>query len=82
MNLFDEQQYEFAGRHIGTNEAEKNEMLKTIGISTLDALIDKTSDEEPRELVAEVLGDYQKIVGGLERLLATRAPWDFVTGSH
>ena len=42
MNLFDEQQYEFAGRHIGTNEAEKNEMLKTIGIDTLDALIDKT----------------------------------------
>ena len=42
MNLFDEQQFEFAGRHIGTNEAEKNEMLKTIGINTLDALIDKT----------------------------------------
>jgi glycine dehydrogenase len=42
MNLFDEQQYEFAGRHIGTNEAEKNEMLKTIGIGSLDALIDKT----------------------------------------
>jgi glycine dehydrogenase len=42
MNLFDEQQYEFASRHIGTNEAEKNEMLKTIGIDTLDALIDKT----------------------------------------
>jgi glycine dehydrogenase len=42
MNLFDEQQYEFAGRHIGTNETEKNEMLKTIGIDSLDALIDKT----------------------------------------
>jgi len=42
MNLFEEQQYEFAGRHIGTNEAEKNEMLKTIGISSLDELIDKT----------------------------------------
>ncbi len=42
MNLFEQQQYEFAGRHIGTNEAEKKEMLKTIGIDTLDALIDKT----------------------------------------
>lgn len=42
MNLFEEQQYEFAGRHIGTNEAEKNEILKTIGINSLDELIDKT----------------------------------------
>ena len=42
MNLFEEQQYEFAGRHIGTNEAEKNEMLTTIGINSLDELIDKT----------------------------------------
>ncbi|MBL7703352.1 MAG: aminomethyl-transferring glycine dehydrogenase [Ferruginibacter sp.] len=42
MNLFEEQQYEFASRHIGTNEAEKNEMLKTIGISNLDELINKT----------------------------------------
>jgi glycine dehydrogenase len=42
MNLFEQQQYEFAGRHIGTSEAEKKEMLKTIGIDTLDALIDKT----------------------------------------
>lgn len=42
MNLFDEQQYEFAGRHIGPNESETSEMLKTIGIDNLDALIDKT----------------------------------------
>jgi len=42
MNLFDEQQYEFAGRHIGPNESETSEMLKTIGIDKLDALIDKT----------------------------------------
>jgi len=48
MNLFDEQQFEFAGRHIGTNETEKNEMLKTIGIDTLDALIDKTLPEAIR----------------------------------
>ena len=42
MNLFKEQQYEFAGRHIGPNDAETSEMLKTIGIDNLDALIDKT----------------------------------------
>ena len=42
MNLFKEQQYEFAGRHIGPNDAETSEMLKTIGIDNLDVLIDKT----------------------------------------
>lgn len=30
---------------------------------------ENNSDEDPRELVAEVLGDYRKVVGGLERLL-------------
>ncbi len=42
MNLFEQQQYEFAGRHIGVNEEEKNEMLKTIGIESLDELINQT----------------------------------------
>ena len=42
MNLFEQQQFEFAGRHIGPSEDETNEMLKTIGIDNLDALIDKT----------------------------------------
>jgi len=32
-------------------------------------IADKTSDEDPGELVAEVLGDYRKVVAGLERLL-------------
>jgi type I restriction enzyme M protein len=32
-------------------------------------VIEKTSDEDPRELVSEVLGDYRTIVAGLERLL-------------
>ena len=31
---------------------------------------EKSSDVDPRELVAEVLGDYRKVVAGLERLLA------------
>ncbi len=42
MNLFEQQQYEFAGRHIGPNESETNEMLETIGVNNLDELIDKT----------------------------------------
>ena len=42
MNLFEQQQYEFAGRHIGPNEEESIEMLKTIGVSSIDELIDKT----------------------------------------
>jgi glycine dehydrogenase len=42
MNLFEQQQYEFAGRHIGPNDEETNEMLNTIGVDNLDELIDKT----------------------------------------
>ncbi|MFZ1784632.1 MAG: aminomethyl-transferring glycine dehydrogenase [Ferruginibacter sp.] len=42
MNLFEQQQYEFAGRHIGPTEAERHDMLKTIGIDNLNELIDKT----------------------------------------
>ncbi len=42
MNLFDEQQYEFAGRHIGPNNDETKEMLETIGANSVDELIDKT----------------------------------------
>lgn len=34
---------------------------------------EKTSDEDPRKLVAEVLGDYRKIVAGLEELKAELA---------
>lgn len=42
MNLFDIQQTEFVGRHIGPNEAETNQMLDTIGVSSLEELISKT----------------------------------------
>jgi type I restriction enzyme M protein len=34
---------------------------------------EKTSDEDPNELVAEVLGDYRKVVLGLEKLMADLA---------
>jgi glycine dehydrogenase len=42
MNLFEQQAHEFAGRHIGPNERETSGMLKTIGVSSLDELIDRT----------------------------------------
>lgn len=42
MTLFEQQQAEFTTRHIGPTEAETAAMLKTIGVSSLDELIDKT----------------------------------------
>ena len=42
MNLFEQQQREFTGRHIGPNEQDTNTMLQTIGVASLDELIDKT----------------------------------------
>ena len=42
MNLFEQQANEFAGRHIGPNEQETAQMLRTIGIRSLDDLIDRT----------------------------------------
>jgi glycine dehydrogenase len=42
MRLFEEQQAEFTGRHIGPNENETAHMLKTIGAESLEALIDQT----------------------------------------
>ncbi|HWK06069.1 MAG TPA: aminomethyl-transferring glycine dehydrogenase [Puia sp.] len=42
MNLFEQQANEFAGRHIGPNEQETAQMLKTIGVRSLEELIDRT----------------------------------------
>jgi glycine dehydrogenase len=42
MNLFEKQSAEFASRHIGPDETETKEMLATIGVDSLDELIDKT----------------------------------------
>ncbi len=41
MNLFEQQQHEFTRRHIGTIGSEAS-MLQTIGVSSVDELIDKT----------------------------------------
>src|SRR6201995_1081827 len=42
MNLFELQSKEFSHRHIGADAAERNEMLKVIGVNSLNELIDKT----------------------------------------
>ncbi len=42
MNLFAQLQHEFLQRHVGPDEQETREMLDTIGIDSLDELIDKT----------------------------------------
>src|ERR1700743_2676960 len=42
MNLFEQQANEFAGRHIGPDQRETSGMLKTIGVGSLDELIDRT----------------------------------------
>ena len=41
MNLFEQQSNEFVPRHIGTI-GQETEMLRTIGVNTLEELIDKT----------------------------------------
>lgn len=42
MKLFENQAREFEGRHLGPNEADQAAMLQTIGVDSLDALIDQT----------------------------------------
>src|SRR5215217_5388884 len=42
MSLFEAQSTEFQPRHIGPNENETNQMLKAIGVQSLDELMDKT----------------------------------------
>jgi glycine dehydrogenase len=42
MNLFQQQSKEFLGRHIGPNKADTQKMLNTIGMASMDELIDKT----------------------------------------
>jgi glycine dehydrogenase len=42
MNLYQKQQHEFLSRHIGPTEQETTQMLKTIGVSSVNELIDKT----------------------------------------
>jgi glycine dehydrogenase len=42
MNLFESQSKEFQHRHNGPNESQTEQMLRTIGVSSLDELIERT----------------------------------------
>jgi glycine dehydrogenase len=42
MNLFEQQAREFIKRHIGPDETETKEMLKTIGVESIEELIGRT----------------------------------------
>ncbi|MFZ4057518.1 MAG: aminomethyl-transferring glycine dehydrogenase [Ferruginibacter sp.] len=48
MNLFELQQNEFSSRHIGPNETDTSNMLATIGIDSIEALISKTIPDDIR----------------------------------
>lgn len=48
MNLFEQQAREFQERHIGPSEQETVEMLKTIGVGSLNELIEKTVPQDIR----------------------------------
>jgi len=63
MNLFEQQANEFAGRHIGPDEIETSGMLATIGVRSLDELIDRTipasiRSKEPLN-IPDPLSEYQ-----------------------
>src|SRR5687767_14065470 len=42
MNIFEHQQHEFTPRHIGPDELETRQMLKTIGVASIEELINNT----------------------------------------
>ncbi len=48
MNIFEQQANEFQARHIGPNKQEVEQMLRTIGLSSLDGLINNTIPESIR----------------------------------
>ena len=59
MNIFEQQANEFQRRHIGPREHETEEMLQTIGVPSLDELINRTVPkairlQEPLEVAGPV----------------------------
>ena len=63
MNLFEKQSAEFASRHIGPDENETREMLSTIGVGSLEELIDRTVPAGirlPKKLdIAEPMSEFE-----------------------
>ncbi|MCX6208610.1 MAG: aminomethyl-transferring glycine dehydrogenase [Bacteroidetes bacterium] len=48
MNLFQQQSHEFQGRHIGPNKVDTKKMLDTIGVASIEELVNKTVPEAIR----------------------------------
>ncbi|MCX6208162.1 MAG: glycine dehydrogenase (aminomethyl-transferring), partial [Bacteroidetes bacterium] len=48
MNLFQQQSHEFQGRHIGPNAVDTQKMLDTIGVTSIEELVNKTVPEAIR----------------------------------
>jgi glycine dehydrogenase len=67
MNLFEQQANEFAARHIGPNEEETSAMCKTVGLGSLDELIDRTIPSLIRDTgslaIPGPLSEYQYLTG-------------------
>ncbi len=63
MNLFEQQANEFAGRHIGPDEKETSGMLSTIGVRSMDELIDRAIPSSIRSKkplsIPDPLSEYQ-----------------------
>jgi glycine dehydrogenase len=73
MNLFEKQQNEFSGRHIGPNKSDTSAMLSEIGVTSLEELISKTIpdgiriksdlDVPPAISEFEYLNELKKVAG-------------------
>ena len=61
MNLFEKQQNEFTGRHIGPGPKETTEMLATIGVGSLDELIRKTIPDSIRIQGGDYVNEFKLI---------------------
>ncbi|HRQ50740.1 MAG TPA: glycine dehydrogenase (aminomethyl-transferring), partial [Agriterribacter sp.] len=71
MNVFDLQANEFRSRHIGPNTADREKMLETIGVSSLDELIEKTVPSDIRITAAPSLPAPQNEYEFLQELRKT-----------
>ncbi len=73
MNLFEQQQKEFIGRHIGPNEKETKEMLAAIGVASVDELIERTVPANIRHTAPLDLPKPMSEAAYLKELQATAA---------
>ncbi|HTN06385.1 aminomethyl-transferring glycine dehydrogenase [Agriterribacter sp.] len=73
MNVFDLQANEFRSRHIGPNKTDRKKMLETIGVSSINELIEKTVPSSIRIISAPDLPAPQNEYEYLQDLKKTAA---------